>query len=121
MAVNQEKTMSKAANALQRSAEISRPAHDGSGNEARTGNGRQRDDGFQGTLVEGESSPDVYPVLASTNGRNHGPARTPSPVCKPGRSGSLRSLNSKSRKWRCASIGFQVVDGHFRRGHNGLG
>ena len=102
--------MSEVAYALQRSAEVSRLVHDGSGNEAPTGNGGQRGDGFQGTFVEGQSSPDVYPVLRSTNGRNHGPARTPSPVCKPGQSGSLRSLNSTSRKRRCASIDFQVVD-----------
>jgi hypothetical protein len=56
--------MSEVAYAPQRSAEISRPAHDGSGNEAPIGNGGQRGDGFQGTFVEGQSSPDVYPVLA---------------------------------------------------------
>ena len=92
MAVNQEKTMSKAAYALQRSAEISRPAHDGSGNEARTGNGRQRDDGFQGTLVEGQSSRTFIRSRAARR-KESWAGQSASPVCKPGRSGSLRKLN----------------------------
>jgi hypothetical protein len=48
--------MSEVAYAPQRSAEVSRPAHDGSGNEAPIENGGQRGDGFQGTFVEGQST-----------------------------------------------------------------